>query len=198
MRLFAAIPVGENAISALEQIQESWRTALGEEESKVRWARPEQIHLTLRFFGNVPDNALTELVSVFGKVVAKHPPMNLSLGGVGAFPSPKRARVMWAGLTGDIEQLAALQSEINEATARFGQAPEDRPFHPHLTIGRTRERSHVSRLAETTGSVRIAEAAWKADSVHLMQSTLSSGGPKYECLAKLVLSPATTSHSHST
>jgi 2'-5' RNA ligase len=108
---------------------------------------------------------------------------------VGCFPSVRRPRVLWAGLTGAMESISKLQAEINQATARIGEAPEDRPFTPHLTLARIQnlERTSTERFAKAIERGFRIEVEWNVASVALMQSHLSPQGARYETLAEINL-----------
>ena len=105
----------------------------------VRWVDPNGIHLTLKLLGNfVPDQA-EDILEVMGRHAASVEPFSICLSGLGMFPNPKRPRVVWAGIEGELDSLQNIQAELEEATWGLGFAKEKRPFSPHLTLGRVRE-----------------------------------------------------------
>jgi RNA 2',3'-cyclic 3'-phosphodiesterase len=148
----------------------------------VAWTRPEQIHLTLNFLGNVKRAKVEELARAVEVVCGRGESHLLQARGLGCFPSPARPRVVWAGLGGALAVLEELKRMIDEKLAKLGYAPETRPFHPHLTIGRvkllnTGDRRH---LASTLPQwVDTDFGSWTVKRVDLMQSVLSSAGAEY-------------------
>ena len=132
VRTFLAIPLSEELQGRVVRT----RDELAGELPGVRWADPATIHLTLRFFGDVPEESLEKIGEVMLSVERLFAPFPIEIGGVGAFPSPARARVIWLGVTGDA--LGALQESLEEGLERVGFPGEQRPFTPHLTLGRSR------------------------------------------------------------
>ena len=135
VRAFLAIPLPEARRRQLAQLQRELSTVL----PRVRWSAPETIHLTLRFFGDVPEESLEKITEVVLSVGRSFAPFQADLKGVGAFPSPTRARVIWLGVTG-APSLSQLHAALDEALGQAGWTGEERSFSPHLTLGRARER----------------------------------------------------------
>jgi 2'-5' RNA ligase len=135
VRAFIAIPLPEARRRQLAQLQRELAAAL----PRVRWSAPETIHLTLRFFGDVPEESLEKITEVVLSVGRSFAPFQAELRGVGAFPSPARPRVLWLGVTG-APALAQLHAALDAALRQAGWPGEERPFSPHLTLGRARER----------------------------------------------------------
>jgi 2'-5' RNA ligase len=104
---------------------------------QVRWSDPESIHLTLRFFGDVAEESLEKIAEVVLSVGRSVAPFQAELRGVGAFPSPTRPRVIWLGIAG-AAPLAQLHAALDAALRQEGWPGEERPFSPHLTLGRVR------------------------------------------------------------
>lgn len=146
-----------------------------------RWGAPDRWHLTLLFLGDVPADRVPALVERAGTAVAAAPPMTLRLAGGGRFGSLRRPQVAWAGLEGDVGPLVELARRL-AATARSLRLPvEDRPFRPHLTLGRWRpgrpaDGAVVDRLAGYRGP------AWHVTEVRLLDSHLGSE-PRYDTVA---------------
>jgi RNA 2',3'-cyclic 3'-phosphodiesterase len=139
-----------------------------------RWTVPERWHLTLLFLGAVPAERVSPLVDAAGPAVAEAPPMRLALSGGGRFGSARRPQVAWAGIVGDVEPLIALAGRLARVARRLHLPVEDRPFRPHLTLGRWRPRqpadgSLTDRLADYRGP------SWPVTEVRLLESHL---GPK--------------------
>ena len=153
----------------------------------LRPVRPEGIHLTLKFLGDVPESQVGEIGQVVSEAVAGHRQFDVSTGGFGAFPNTRRPQVLWVGIEGDAGPLIRLQSDVDAALGALGFPTEARPFHPHLTLARLDRRmpAHARRASldalESTGLV--AGMRVPVGSVSLVQSILGRGGARYERLA---------------
>lgn len=117
-------------------------------DAPVAWVKADRIHLTLKFLGNVSEDAIPEIKAALDRIAAGTVPFRLQAAACGAFPSIKQMRVVWVGLRGDSEPLAMLQKQVEAAMVPFGFPPEDRPFKPHLTLGRVKGRQHLRALQE--------------------------------------------------
>ena len=154
-----------------------------------RWVKPEQMHITLRFFGWLTVRQADEVRARVESIASAHPPFTLTCENLGAFPNMRRPRVLWAGLKGETDRASALQTAISSATKEFGEPPEDRPFKPHLTLARLKEpdRRQITDLEHAVARGFQIENAWIVNEVLLMQSHLSPQGSTYETLAGLRL-----------
>ena len=154
--------------------------------------RPEGVHLTLKFLGDVPADRIGAIADVAGRAAARHAPFALSLSGVGAFPSGRAPRVLWAGIAGDLDRLVALQASVDGCLAELGFARERRAFNPHLTLARLRDPASREERARALGVLKAAqprgEARFDVDGVALFQSTLGPGGAVYRRLSRASLS----------
>jgi 2'-5' RNA ligase len=122
------------------------------------------------------------------QAAAAAPPLRLHVAVAGAFPSPRRPRVLWAGLAGDVAPLAALVADLGARLAPLGFPPETRPFSAHVTLGRARDPRGAPRLAKALGPLApAAPAAWTAEEVVLVRSHLSPQGSRYEAFARAPL-----------
>lgn len=143
-----------------------------------RWTDPERWHLTLLFLGAVPRDVVPALRAGAVPVVAAAPPMRLRLAGAGRFGSLRRPSVAWAGVDGDVDALSALAARLARLARGLDLPVEDRPFRPHLTLGRWPPR----RAADGTLPDRLAGyrgPAWPAGEVLLLESRLGAT-PAYE------------------
>jgi 2'-5' RNA ligase len=180
IRAFIAIDLTPEIIQRLEQVSAQLRKRL--EGVPVRWVPVDNIHLTLKFLGDVSLANVDMLKKILLSEVEGHHAFEISVGGLGAFPSPRRPRVVWVGVEAPAE-LAAVQNGVESAMARLGYAREDRPFSPHLTLGR------VSRNAVGGDERLIGEAieaiklgflgAACVNQVHLYKSDLHPNGAVY-------------------
>lgn len=150
---------------------------------------PDRWHLTLLFLGAVPEETVAPLVTAVGGAVAAAPPMRLRLAGGGRFGSVRRPQVAWAGLEGDVAPLVELAARLAGAARRLRLPVEDRPFRPHLTLGRWRpgqpaDGALTDRLAGYRGP------AWPVSEVRLYESHLGPR-PVYDVLAEWPLTTRT-------
>jgi RNA 2',3'-cyclic 3'-phosphodiesterase len=182
VRAFIAIEIADPARSAVVAYLETLRaTADG-----VAWTRPENLHLTLKFLGNVEGARLPSLTERVHGVAAAQPAFALRVAGVGAFPSLARPRVLWVGVRAP--ELAALAVAVDRACVAEGFPPEPRPLHPHVTLGRVRERGARPRTGDlpflaTDGGREFGHAA--ATSLVFFRSELGRGGARHEPIAIL-------------
>lgn len=159
----------------------------------VRWVRSENIHLTLRFVGEVPIREIPALTSALRSAVHGLPPFGLHLDKAGCFPTEREPRVLWVGLGGGLDGLLQVQERIERGTAEWGRV-EPRPFHPHLTLGRvvTRRREEMRRVGELMRGAPLPECGgWTVRAVDLIQSVLAPGGSRYTELATIPLGDPT-------
>ena len=163
----------------------------------IKWVEPHNLHLTLKFLGEVEQSLVPEIRRVLVNALAGQEPLELAVAGCGAFPSPKKPRVVWLGLSGMVEALGNLAGAVQAALEPLGFAPEARPFQPHLTLGRLRQRRRGGKKGPPSAPLSRALAGlagsqgpeFLAGQVVLMQSTLTSSGPIYEPLYRAALTP---------
>jgi 2'-5' RNA ligase len=153
----------------------------------VRWVRPSGMHVTLKFLGAVEPQRLERVHARLLEAVGKRPALRLRVGGLGTFPSLRRPRVVWMGLAGD--DLAGLAGRVDAALAELGFAAEQRPFTPHVTLGRVRSLRGWPRLEEQLKS-HLDHACGTAviDAVTIYRSTLHPEGAVYTPLFTITLS----------
>ncbi len=184
MRLFVAVEPPDVALAELDDAVAPLRTAAPE----LRWASSASWHLTLAFLGEVREEVVPALTTRLERAAHRHRPQQLAIAGGGAFPSARRAQVLWAGFAADAKALASLADSVAAGARRAGAPPQGqhKKFRPHLTLARCSVPGDVSTLtlalAEFTGST------WTASSITLIRSYLSSGPPRYEELAAWPLS----------
>ncbi len=186
LRLFVALPVPAAVKRELERQQQELRGALS--RSSLSWSRVEQFHLTLKFLGNVASEKVPELQRQLELTARKTPAFGIEAASLGAFPSPRRPRVLWAGLKEPTGVLAALQQEVEEAAGPFSGQPAEQRFHAHLTLARVKFLHHreagplENLLTESAGKVF---GKWVAEEMELVRSRLGAGGASHEVLARL-------------
>jgi 2'-5' RNA ligase len=186
LRLFVALDPPDAVRRRLAAIQGELRGAAGRSADEVRWVRVEDVHLTLQFLGAVPEERLPAVTAAVAAVAAASPQqLHLEVRGAGAFPSARRARVLWAGVTGEVAPLASVATELGRQLAPLGFPPEERAFSPHLTLGRSRDQRGLPGLAAALA--RCGEgvsARWAVTELVLYRSHLSPQGARYEALSR--------------
>jgi 2'-5' RNA ligase len=191
VRSFIAITLPQDMRDAARSVVRRLEASVG--AGPVRWARAEQLHLTLKFLGGVEPGRLGELSAALDRACAGRQPFELCLDGLGCFPSARRPRVIWLGLGGDVTALATLHARIEDETGPFGAHEEAREFVAHLTLGRikTTRPGDLRRIASALEAVPGPPAApWTVRSVDLMKSTLLPGGAVHETVHSSPLSGA--------
>ncbi len=158
------------------------REALPQREWPVRWVRPEGIHLTLKFLGEVPAGDAGRIADALAAVTLEGAPIRLEARGIGVFPERGRPRVLWAGLGGEIERLAGLASAVEVALEPAGFPRESRPFRAHLTIGRFRGTPRGDGVAAFEGMAEADFGRFEVDGFALYESRLAPGGATYRVL----------------
>jgi RNA 2',3'-cyclic 3'-phosphodiesterase len=183
IRAFIAIEISNEIQSRLEQVSSQLKQRL--EGLPIRWVVVENIHLTLKFLGDVSLANLDILKKILVSVCTGYHPFEISAGGLGAFPNTHRPRVIWTGLEAPAD-LTALQHSIDMESARLGYAREERPFFPHLTLGRVSRNAtpvQVRTIAKVVEEFQVGFlGAARVNAVHLYQSDLKPGGAIYTCL----------------
>ena len=151
---------------------------------EVRWIRPENLHLTMKFLGEVPEDDLLHIAEVLDPLRSRHEPFEARLSGFGGFPSARRARILWAGIGEGSEPLRALARDVETSLEPLGFEREDRAYVPHLTLGRARGRPVALEAVEITSPI----PGFLVRSVELVESVLGGGGAAYSTLATCLLS----------
>jgi len=183
VRSFIAINLPPAVLVKVAEFQSELRAAVPRD--CVRWTQPEQIHLTLRFLGNIAEGELSQVEDALRRGCRGVGPFAPRARGAGCFPDLQRPRILWVGFDGALEPLLHLQAAITRETGPWGER-EEREFHPHLTLGRVKRASRelasaLARHLEQAGQRDFG--SWPVEQVDLMQSDLSSAGPRYTRLA---------------
>jgi len=180
IRSFVAIPVSDVGIQALEGVVKILDPEIGRH---IRWVRPEGIHVTLSFMGDIPVATAENILELLPGVTAGFRPFELAISGLGAFPNLRCPRVLWAGLAGELEMLSELRSAVEDAVGRLGLPKEQRPFSPHLTLGRLRREvtdGQFRKIGEVMSTAEPPSASpWTAGIVSMMRTELDSAGSRY-------------------
>ncbi len=191
IRSFVAIHLPDAAREVLGQISE--QLSLEVPGGSVRWTRVSAVHLTLKFLGDVAEADLPQIKAALATVGQRHAPFTFTVAGAGCFPNLNRPRVVWVGIQEQTGSLAALQRDVEESLAPLGFKPERRAYHPHLTLGRTKDRVHSSdlrRIGEVVAAAEVGELGQvRVKSFRLMRSDLHPDGAIYTSLAAFALGP---------
>jgi len=182
-RLFIAVALPEAARQVLAAVQRE----LAGSGADVKWSRPENTHLTLKFLGDTPQAEVPDLSAALDEAARAGRPCVARLGHVGAFPDVRRPRVLWVGLDEPTGELVALQKRVEQATAYLADA-DPRGWAAHLTLGRMRSGRGVQRLSELLQGYRLASAVEiPVREVVLIRSVLSRAGPAYTPLHRAAI-----------
>jgi len=190
MRLFVAIELPDEQKQALARLQAEMKAALEKrfgEGIRVRWTRPEGIHLTLKFLGETPVDRLEAAKRALAQAVASPPDLRLSIANVGSFADGRAPRVLIAGVEGDTRRLRELAERVETSMAAAGWPREKRSFHPHLTLARLPEDLPEPTRRAVAEAARVAAPAaappWLVRRVSLMRSRLGLDGARYDAIA---------------
>ena len=186
IRSFIAIKVPDTIQEKLAGIQEKLKQA----EAHVSWVPPENIHLTLKFLGNIQEKQVPEIIAILKESVKTVSSFQLQVGYAGAFPNIRFPRVIWVGVTDDEnDSLKTFQEDLESRLTRLGFKNEKGRFQPHLTLGRVRSqknRSNLLRAIESMTNVWVGSISVQA--IYLIQSELKPTGAEYTDLAQVNIS----------
>jgi 2'-5' RNA ligase len=184
VRLFIALDLSESVRAAISAFCEKLRRAL----PSARWVRPEGIHVTLKFIGEINENRVGSIQSALGKIHSPAP-VEMIFRGTGFFPNERRPRVFWAGI-GASPNLAQIASDVEAQLEPLGIARETREFRPHLTLARFDDLRGIEKLHAALHESAAPEfGAVKTSEMHLYESKLGRGGAQYTRVVTLHFSP---------
>jgi RNA 2',3'-cyclic 3'-phosphodiesterase len=183
VRAFLAVNLPPATRVELYGALEPLRTSLAD----VRWLPAESLHMTLKFLGDVEGPDVERISATASDVLVKYPPMTLSMGGVGGFPSIRRANIVWIGVAVD-PTFERMQRDVELAMSRLGFAREQRPFRGHITVGRAKSEARAPSLERIAGSVEY-RGTIDVTAVELMRSHTDAAGARYETLTRYPLGP---------
>ncbi|MEA3309546.1 MAG: RNA 2',3'-cyclic phosphodiesterase [Chloroflexota bacterium] len=194
-RTFVAIPLSARTHQRLDGVERKLQRSCP--DGVIKWVAPSKIHLTLFFLGDVTTVRLPAIREALAVVARNIAPFAAAVGGVGAFPSPRRPSVLWVGMQDQAGQLALLHRAVNEALSHVGFEPDRRPFTPHLTLGRVR-RNTATRTKSQIGAVlqglKIGQLATETiTELVFFRSQLGYRGAVYTRLATFALTGEITS-----
>ncbi len=176
VRVFIALEVAAAVQSRCRGLQEKLAPA----GTSVKWVEPQNIHLTLKFLGQVERGKIQAVGRASDRAAGNAEPFELAFQGVGAFPNSRSPRIIWVGVQEGGEKAAAIAAELDRLLGREGFPEESRPFHPHLTLGRVRSHQGARRMGEALERVLSAGAGRsQAGSIIVFESRLSPRGSRY-------------------
>jgi len=175
-RAFVAVVVPDEVVVFLRQIQAQLQLP----GMNIRWVAAKNIHLTLKFLGDIDPSRVPEVAAQMDAAAGRAPSFSLAAKGVGVFPNLRRARVLWVGLAGDLDRLKAIQATLESGLESVGFRRESRNFGAHLTIGRIRHRTDAEIINASLGQLKdTASDRFRVDRLVLFKSILYPNGPEY-------------------
>lgn len=188
IRSFIAIELPDEVRSGLRKLQGELKSP---GDNFVKWVAPDGIHLTLKFMGNITQQKVGQIVRILEQAVQGVSPFRLVVSGVGAFPNLGQPRVLWVGVSGEVDKLLTVQKCIDDGLVSLGFVKEMRPFTPHLTLARLREGASSGDRGSFGEIVTRKSPKFNyemvVDGVNLMRSQLLPSGAVYSRLAEVKL-----------
>lgn len=185
LRLFWAVNLPIEIKRKLASLQASLRTT----SLNVKWVEQQNLHLTVKFLGNVDGSRVGKITKAVNEVSAGTGSFDLALSGLGFFPGPRRPRVVWVGVQGEVDKFRLLHGRVGKCLATLGWAPDNQSFSPHLTLGRLRTPLDgevlVSKVNEDRSDWNVGDI--NVSSIDLMKSQLTPKGPIYQILESIKL-----------
>jgi 2'-5' RNA ligase len=188
IRSFIAIELPQELKLALARLQEKIKSA---GNAPVKWVDPGNIHVTLKFLGDVSAEITGKITSALEEAVRGTRPFNIEVSGIGVFPNMRRVQIVWVGLAGELEKLGQLQQRIETGLIPLGFKAESRSFTPHLTLARVRDYAgpdERQKLGQLIAGMSF-DTKYKIDvnAIHLMRSQLTREGPIYSRISTVAL-----------
>lgn len=180
-RTFIAVAIAKSVRERLVALQNQLRAAA----QQVKWVEPENLHLTLKFLGEVGEQDLYAVCKAAEQAVTDRAPFQMNMAGVGAFPNPNRPRVIWAGVWQGAPEITSIHESLEQVFRVQGYPREDRPFTPHLTLGRMRQPKPTPQLAAALHKL----AGWEGGptfvrEILILSSQLSPQGSTYTVMGR--------------
>mgnify|MGYP001043449696 CR=1 FL=1 len=184
IRTFIAIELPAEIHASLQRVQDDLRESMPD----VRWTKYGNVHLTLKFLGDVQVSRIDPIGSALRQIASQFSPFVVNLAGMGAFPDPRKPRIVWVGVEKGVDRLVEITNQIETAMEKLGFPREGRPFKPHLTVGRIRE---LKQPSVTTGALERVEVGeigeFTVERISLIKSQLDPAGSIYTILTEALL-----------
>jgi len=178
IRCFLAINLSLEAKDIIQRSMHAWQS-MG---AGIKWVRPENVHLTLKFLGDVEQENLNEISILLEGIGARFRPFTIILDRTGLFPGIKNPRVLWIGINGDMAALGRLKRDIEEGLQEYGFKSESKPFVPHITVGRVKKARPLPGQVAAFLNTYLENASTTVSRFHLIKSRLTPKGPIYTVL----------------
>lgn len=179
IRTFIAVELPQEIQDTLKGLQDVLRGSMPD----VRWTKAGNIHLTLKFLGDVQVSRLDAIGEALGDVARQFSPFDMNLTGIGAFPNSRKPRIVWVGIEQGADELVSIATQIEGSMKRLGFPPEKRPFRPHLTIGRIRHLEHPVVMTDSLDRSEVGELGrFTVQKLSFIKSQLDPGGSIYTIL----------------
>ncbi len=190
VRSFIAIELPDELKAGLAQLEAQLKMS---RQPWVKWVDPYSIHLTLKFLGSIAVDRISKITRAMEEAIQGISPFHLEVKDLGVFPSLRRVQVIWVGISVEVDKISQIQQHLESNLARLGFAPESRPFTPHLTLARLRNRASLDErqsFGQLIATTRF-EAAYtiKVDAIKLMRSQLTREGAIYSRISSVRLIP---------
>lgn len=181
IRTFIAVEFPQEIQDRLQQLQDDLRPSMPD----VRWIKHGNIHLTLKFLGDVKVSRIDAVTEALRDVARQVSPFAMSLAGIGAFPNSRRPRIVWVGIEKGADRLIEIAKLIEASMKRLGFPREKRPFRPHLTVGRIRRLTDPAAMTEALERSEVGELGeFTVGKINLIKSQLDPAGSIYTTLAE--------------
>lgn len=190
VRAFVAVELPIDIRRELDRAQRVLQATAAGAARSVRWVDCDGIHLTLKFLGDTPLSGIDAIRSALQQASTASRPFTLQLGEAGCFPNPRQPRVLWIGVSGEVDAARTLQGAVERTVSPLGFPSESRSFSPHLTLGRVRDEAAPDarqKLGAAVLSLHPAPLSFAVSSVSLMRSDLRREGAVYSELAVVAL-----------
>lgn len=184
IRSFIAVPIPDK----IKQSVQDWIVPFITHDTSIKWVRPEGMHLTLKFLGNIEEERFEKEFFVdFPQLLSSFQPIKLTVGGAGEFPPKGIPRVLWLGIGGETEPLKKLAGEVDDFFCRFEFSKEKRSFSPHLTLARIRTKPSSGFLKVWREVESPSFGEFVADQLVFYRSELTKGGAVYSVIRRFPL-----------
>ena len=175
MRSFIAINLPETVREHIGDFIRNLKSAGG----NVKWVRSGNIHITLKFLGELEEHKIENIQDVIKRIASNNKPFQVSLEGKGGFPNLSHPRILWIGIQTGYEALKQIAEDMESSLEPLGFLKEKRSFSPHVTVGRVRSVSDIRSLTERMQKMEFKKTFFKVDQIELIKSDLTPRGPIY-------------------
>jgi len=181
VRAFIAVELSKAAKDEIERIINSLKDA----DTNTKWLSSQTMHLTLKFLGSVSPEKVKDITSSIKTISEDITTFNITFSDIGVFPSERRPKVVWVGIKDDNGEVQALSSKVEGAMEKEGFTREDRPFTPHITLGRIKNGKNIDKLMSITKSINVSPIVSTISRIVLFRSELTSKGAIHTPISKI-------------